>query len=123
MKLVDTIATHPKLLRAAEIVGGETGLAEVLALYVAALGHSRHFLTDGYITHKFVTGSAISSRGEALANSLSDRRVKLWHRVKGGYRIHDFHDFNDKARAIKEKRRAEQARVAAYRAARNGGRT
>ena len=115
MKLADTIATHPKILRAGALLGTKDGTAQALALYVAGLGYACHFLTNGFIPDSFVATSGIN-RSEFIAQTLAHRGVKLWHRVRGGYRIHDFFDWNDKASELKEKRAKTRARVAAFRA-------
>ena len=115
MRIADTIATHPKFMKAGELIGTPTGRAEALALYVAAVGYARHFMTDGRIPKDFAMQTGLVSDSEKIANALTHRNVKLWHKAPGGYRIHDFHDWNDKASAIKDKRRAEAARVRSYR--------
>ncbi len=115
MMLHDLIATHPKFLRAGQLIGTPTGRAEALALYVAAVGYSRQFLTNGRIPDDFIDQVNLVSDSDIIAKVLADNRVRLWHRVRGGYRIHDYHDWNDKASAVKQKRQAEAARLRAYR--------
>jgi hypothetical protein len=122
VKLADTIADHPKIVQAGRLLGGPRGRAEALALYIAAIGYSRHFVTDGLVPDAWLRDVPVCSSGVRVAKVLSTKQVRLFHRIKGGYRIHDFHDWNDKAQAIKEKREAERRRVADYRKAKSNGR-
>lgn len=122
MKLADTVADHPKIVRAGTLLGGPLGRAEALALFVAGIGYARHFLTDGFIPDGWLKTIPLTSSGEAVAKVLSAPNVCLWKRVRGGYRIHDFHDWNDKASVIKQKREATRVKVAAWRASKRNGR-
>jgi hypothetical protein len=115
MRLADTVATHPKFLKAGQLIGTPSGRAEALALYVAAVGYARHFMTDGRVPSDFISGCGLGADPERTAKVLASKAVRLWHPVPGGYRIHDFHDWNDNAREIKQKRQAEAARVRDYR--------
>ena len=120
VKLADTVAEHPKIIEAGRLLGGARGRAEALALYVAAIGYARHFVTDGYVSDAWLRDLPLCADRERVAKALSAPEVRLWHRVTNGYRIHDFHDWNDKASAIKRKREDERKRVARYRRAGRG---
>lgn len=123
MKLTDNIAAHPKILRAGEVIGTAAGRGLALAMYVAAIGHARHFLTDGYVSDEFVRSNPVGSSGEALAKALAHRSVRLFERKGRGYRIHDWEQHNDPADKIKETREKTRLRVQAYRdRQRNGNR-
>lgn len=115
MRFADTLATHPKFLTAGRLIGTPSGVGEAIALYVAAVGYSRHFMTDGKVSADFISHSVVAADPERVAKVLADKRVRLWHVVPGGYRIHDYHDWNDKARDVKQKRQAEAARVRDFR--------
>jgi hypothetical protein len=80
-------------------------------------------LTDGFVSDAFVAQTAVVSRGEKVAKALTAPDVRLWHRVKGGYKIHDFFDWNGKSKDIKEKRRDEASRVKHYRATKRSKRS
>lgn len=122
MKLVDNFPTHPKILKAAALLGGRPDdRARAIALYVAALGYARHHLTDGVVPDGFVASCGVCSDTTSVAKAFSNRSVKLWQKVKRGYRIHDFHDFNETAQELKQKRADERQRVAAWRARRGNG--
>jgi hypothetical protein len=76
-------------------------------------------LTDGFVDDAFVNSFLLDFEGKVVAKSLASRKVRLFHRVKGGYRIHDFHSYNgsadklrrqrDLARERKRRQRAKEA--------------
>src|SRR4029077_1920977 len=80
-------------------------------LHVAALCHCAANLTDGLIrddsnyARKF--GGNIRSYLR-ITNELCS--AGLWAKVDGGFRIHDYLDWNASAAQIKEKRRKDRAR-------------
>jgi len=115
LKLIDTIASHPKILRAGDLLGGRAGRARALSLYVASIGYSRHYLTDGFVPDAFVASNPVCSDGEEVAKALSDRTVKLWERARRGYRIHDYGAFNESADKIRGNREKIRQRVQAFR--------
>ena len=117
MVLNDALPEHPKLLRAA----AKVGLAEALALYVVSIGYARRHLTDGFIPDTFVQTSAIGSDPQAVARAFCARSVRLFHRTRGGYVIHDYLQHNETAENVKEIRGKNRERMAAWRARKNGG--
>ena len=48
---------------------------------------------------------------------LANRTVRLWRKVRGGYQIHDYHQWNPKAAVVKEKRELDRQRKAQARGA------
>ena len=115
----DRLPTHPKLFKAGAMLGPNGG-AQALALFVAGLAYAREHLTDGYLPDTFVASCGLVQTPQVVARALSSRAVRLWHTTRGGYLIHDYHDWNQKASAVKEKREAERKKKAAQRAGRNG---
>ena len=115
----DKLPSHPKIFKAGAKLG-KNGPAQALALFMDGLSYSRSHLTDGFIPDQFVAVCGLVQRPLVVAKVLVDRRIRLWHRVRGGYQIHDYHDWNPKASAIKEKREKERKKKAAQRAAGNG---
>lgn len=115
----DKLPRHPKIFRAGAMLG-KNGAAQALAMFLDGLSYSRAHLTDGFIPDEFVASCALVDRQLVVAKVLVDRRVRLWHRVRGGYQIHDYHDWNRKASEIKEKREKERLKKAAQRAGGNG---
>lgn len=115
----DKLTRHPKIFKAGQFLG-KNGPALALAMFMDALSYTREHLTDGFIPDQFVAGSVLVECPLDVARVLTDRRVRLWHRERSGYRIHDYHDWNRSALEIKEKREKERKKKAAQRAARNG---
>jgi len=115
----DKLPRHPKIFKAGAFLG-KSGPAQALALYMDGLSYAREHLTDGFIPDQFVANCALVGCPLDVAKALADRRVRLWHRVRGGYRIHDYHHWNKNASEIKEKREAERKKKALQRAGKDG---
>jgi hypothetical protein len=116
--LIDDLPTHPKILRAGALIGGDHGPAIALTIYISAIAYARKHATDGFIPRSFL----VSGWGEGLANLVTAKIVGLFSRVPGGYLIHDFHDYNRTAKETKQIRAQTRDRVAKWRA-RNAGKT
>jgi hypothetical protein len=117
--LDDRLPTHPKIIRAGELLG-TGGASRALHLYLLGLSYARANLTDGFLPSGFVLSCGVVSNSSLCAKALSARGIGLWRKVHGGYVIHDYHDFNPKAVTVKEKREKDRRRKAAERAGRNG---
>jgi hypothetical protein len=102
------------------MLGGPDGRAKVLALYVASIGYARHFLTDGFVPDAWLSTNGVVTPVSEIAKVFCHKRVRLFHRRRGGYLIHDFEKMNAKASDMKEKREKVRLRVAAWRARQNG---
>ena len=66
-----------------------------MALYLSGLIYCNTNLTDGYIAESLLPvlyGMAYQVNGKKVVNALVE--LNLWERVEGGYRIHDFLEFN-----------------------------
>jgi hypothetical protein len=116
----EKLVSHPKIYRAGARLG-PNGAAQALALFIAGLSYAREHLTDGFVPRDFVRSCGLVTTPASVAQVLSSKSVRLWHRAPGGYQIHDYHRWNKKASEIKEKREHERLKKAAQRAARNGG--
>jgi hypothetical protein len=116
MILQDNIAHHPKFLLAGQLIGGSAGASRALALWVAAIGYAREGLTDGVVHDAFLSTFALDSDPKKVANALTSRRVRLFHRVKGGYKIHDFTEYNGSADKLRRQRELAKARKRKQRA-------
>jgi hypothetical protein len=114
------LLTHPKILIAGGLLGGDYGPLRVFWLYVAALGFSREHLTDGFVPDEFVQTCGLVQTPQAVANVLCSRRVRLWRKVRGGFQIHDYFHYNQKGAAVREIRAKWRDKKAAQRASRNG---
>ena len=76
-RLDDSFHSHPKVIAAGN---------EAIGLYVRCGTHAAEHLTDGFVSKDV----ALSYGSDALAGTLV--RVRLWHRARGGWTIHDYLD-------------------------------
>src|SRR5215813_6718751 len=88
-RLDDSFDTHPKVLAAGN---------EAIGLYIRCGTYAARNLTDGYVGHDVVDLYG----NETLAATLV--RVKLWHRARGGWRIHDYLVYNPTRQEVIHKR-------------------
>lgn len=102
VRIDDHCPENPKLLRAG---------AEAAWLWLCGLAYCSRNLTDG-----FVPAEAISGLAGREAADLVDRLVSvdLWDRVDGGFRVHDYLEFNPSKAQVKAKQAASAERVAGW---------
>jgi hypothetical protein len=112
--LDDRILGHPKLVRAGQLVG-RNGVSRALHLYIVGLVHAQTYITDGFVNDALVSGFPFDSDPLRVAKALANDTVRLWHRADGGYRIHDYHEYNDDAAKVERKKALTRARVARWR--------
>jgi hypothetical protein len=117
--LDDRLPSHPKILKAGARIG-KNGPALALAMYVTGLSYAREHTTDGFIPDAFIGSCFAFASPGAIADAIAARSVQLWRRVRGGYQIHDYHDWNRKASEIKAQREKWRARKAKQRRGGNG---
>lgn len=99
LRIDDQIAHHPKFIAAGPVAGW---------LWICGNAYCNKYLTDG-----FIRASALGTLGGVSnAKRWAEKLVEagLWDRVDGGYRVHDFHDFNPTADAVKKKRADDRER-------------
>lgn len=117
-KLDDELFDHPKLSAAGQILG-KSGIGIALGFYTAGLLYTNRHLTDGMLTAAVI--SSWTNRFEkplAVADALA--KAGLFDKVEGGFRIHDYHEYNPSATAIKKKRREDRDRKRREREAKHG---
>jgi hypothetical protein len=117
--LTDEVVVHPKLLKAGARLG-EGGVSQAFHLFVLGIAYARQHLTDGFVPEGFVASCGVVSKSSLVGKALSARGIGLWRKVRGGYVIHDYHRYNPKASAVKEKRERDRLRKHAERHGRNG---
>jgi len=110
MKFETRVRTHPKLAETIE----KTGHCDAAWLWFSGNAYSRDALTDGLIEDRMLA---------TLIPGLPPRALKglpavlvaagLWHRVDGGYMIHDFLNYNPTKAEIEIKRKADRDRKTA----------
>lgn len=130
VKLDDAFLDHPKFIEAGPLAG---------YMAITAIAWSNRNLMDGFIPQRQVprlvnlegfahrmwngelSGGGEDAKAEVLANELVD--AGLWEKVDGGYRIHDYHDYQPSAEAVRAERRksAERKRQSRKRHGRSHG--
>lgn len=104
-RLDDSFHSHPKVIAAGN---------EAVGLYVRCGTHAAEHLTDG-----FVGKETVALYGDdALAAKLTG--VRLWHRARGGWTIHDYLDYNPSREQVERERKATAERQRRYRSATSG---
>jgi hypothetical protein len=106
IKLDDGIALHPKFTT----IG-----AEASWFWVCGLSYSARYLTDGFIPENTLGVLGIGKRYKKHVAALVS--VGLWDIVEGGYRIHDYHDYQPSKDDIEQRReyRREAGRIGGQR--------
>jgi hypothetical protein len=96
-RLDDSFHSHPKVIAAGN---------EATGLYVRCGTYAAQHLTDGFIPQHV----ALLYGSDVLADSLV--RAKLWRRVRGGWQMPDYLDYNPSREQVTERRqvRAEAGR-------------
>jgi hypothetical protein len=107
VKLDDGLLDHRKLLEAGHALGRD-GRAKALGFYASGLLYTNKHLTDGFLSQAVVDQLHFVEQPRKAAGVMV--AVGLWEAVEGGYRIHDFHDFNPPAEKVFERRKADRER-------------
>lgn len=111
VKLDDGFPRHPKVRRLSPVA---------FTLHVCGLCWCAEYLTDGVILDGQVrdVSDLTPKQAEKGAGELVDR--KLWDRIDGGYRIHDFLEYNPSREKVEAERARAAERIARYRAKKAG---
>lgn len=102
VKVDDQMPRHPKLLS----LGRDRLICQ--GVWLDGMCYASGYLTDGFIP------AAVLERG---CQRYADRLVEvgLWERVEGGYRIHDYHDYQPTRAVVTESRRKAAERQSRHR--------
>ena len=114
-RLDDALIDHHKISDAGDRLG-KNGQALALAVYAVALMYCNKHLTDGFPSDAVVKNFRHVEQPLRVADALA--KVALFERVPGGFKIHDFHDYNPTAGDVKKRQRDDRRRKAL---ARSGG--
>lgn len=106
-RLDDALIDHRKIFMAGDLIG-KNGAAVAIGFFAVGLMWSNKHLTDGFLPEAVVKSFRHVDNPLTVAGALA--KVELFEKVDGGYKIHDFHDHNPSASAIKKKRREDRAR-------------
>jgi len=107
-KLDDALMDHVKVFEAGELIGGKSGSAIAVGFYVVLLMWTNKHLTDGFVPDAVLKTLPHVDNPRAVAGALV--RAGLLEREDKGFRIHDFHDHNPSARAVRSRRKADRLR-------------
>jgi hypothetical protein len=98
----------------------EAGL-QARMLYIASLCHCAGELTDGFIptvaVAKMASQADVRGAGRAAARLVA---VGLWEQAPGGFRVHDYLEYNPSRADVLAERSASRERVNAWRKAKRG---
>lgn len=89
-------------------------------MYTCGLVYVNKALTDGFIPEHVIETFGVRARNKrAVADELCTPLVPgkhpLWHRVAGGYQVHDYLDWNDNKETVVAKRQRSADRVNRFR--------
>jgi hypothetical protein len=104
VRLADDFYDHPKVLSAG---------APAAWLWICGLAYANRYLTDGFVPAAAVRRLTDLDDPFRLAAKLVD--VGLFEAVDGGYRIHDYAEYQPSAGDVKDQRQKTADRVAAWR--------
>jgi hypothetical protein len=105
-KLDDALLDHRKVIAAGDRIG-KNGAVLAIGLYCIGLMWTNKQLSDGYLPTGVVKRFPCEQPLK-MAQALVGAR--LWEKAKGGFKIHDFHDWNFTAHEIQLRRKAERER-------------
>lgn len=117
-RLDDALLDHRKILIAGRAFG-KNGRAAALGFYAAGLLYSSKHLTDGFLPTAVVQEMGFADRPLEAAKMMV--AAGLWEAVRGGFKVHDFHDFNPQASDVHEKRKRDRERKQKGGQRRHGG--
>jgi hypothetical protein len=89
-KLDDSFHSHPKVIKAGN---------EATGLYVRCGSYAAQHLTDGFIPEQVALHYGTPKLADALVSA------KLWRRVRGGWRMPDYLQYNPSKEAVENERK------------------
>jgi hypothetical protein len=109
-RLDDALIDHQKVFIAGEAIG-KNGPAVAIGFYAIALMWSNKQLSDGFLPDSVIRSfTRYADNPRSVADALV--KAELFDKVDGGFRIHDYADYNPSAANIKKKRREDRLRKA-----------
>lgn len=112
-KIDDDAPSHPKFVRAGSIAA--------FGFWTAGNCYCNKRLTDGFIAREslgLISPVVKLAEAKRLAVALVD--AGLWEEAKGGWHVHDFHQYNPSAEDVKADRKATTERIRRWRDKRRG---
>lgn len=125
VKVDDGFPEHQKVVEAGRHLGKRGGRGRVIAIWQVAMCYCNRNLTDGFIDEPTVRTWTLYDQKPfdvalVMALPLSDGRPGLMVRVDGGFRMHDYDDYQPSATEVRAKRKKDRDRKRAERLARLG---
>lgn len=110
VKIDDQFYAHPKLIAAGPLAK---------CLFVDALCYANQYLTDGFIPATVALQISMPLAQYTDAAAVITRLVDagLWHKIDGGYQIHDYLDYNPSREHVLRERAAAKERMQRVRGA------
>lgn len=102
VKVDDQMPRHPKLLR----LGRNRLVCQ--GVWLDGMCYASSYLTDGFIPEAALDRAAVAPAAHLVA-------AGLWERVEGGYRIHDYHDYQPTRAQVMESRKKNAERQSRHR--------
>lgn len=95
LRLDDNVMEHPKMERLSD---------PAFRIWMRGLTYCARLMTDGFIPRRLaLSWGSLKRIGELMA-------AGLWDEAVGGYRVHDYLDWNESRERILERRRADSLR-------------
>lgn len=119
IKVDDGFPEHRKVLAAGRHLG-RAGAGRVIAIWTVGMCYSGRALLDGIIPADVVKTWKLYDKNplqvaDSMALLMPDGNPGLLIKIEGGYRFHDYDDYQPSASSIKEKRQKDRARKRAAR--------
>lgn len=108
VKVDDGFPEHNKVLEAGRQLGAK-GAGRVIAIWLVGICYCNRNLTDGFLPEELIRGWVLYDP-KPLDVAFAMSCAGLFVQVKGGYRFHDYDDYQPSASAIKEKRQRDRLR-------------
>jgi hypothetical protein len=99
-RMDDSFHSHPKTIKAGN---------EAIGLYARCGTYAAEHLTDGFIPDEVVLLYGSRELAAVLVSA------KLWRRARGGWRIHDYLDYNPSRKTVENERRTNAERQKRWR--------
>lgn len=108
LRVDDGLLEHPKIIRAADHLGGSNALGRVAAVWLEAALYASRNLTDGFVPARVVARLLSDDEPARVAAALV--LAGMWIEVPDGYRLHDWDHYQPSGADVKAKRARDRDR-------------
>ena len=109
VKVDDGFPEHHKVLKAGRLLGVD-GCGRVAAVWLEALCYANRHLTDGFIADDVARRFHLDRNPVQVIRVMASKKVGLFHKKVGGWKIHDYENYQFSKAEIEEKRNKERDR-------------